>query len=380
MFDKLRESKLMFWSLELLIIAALVYVSHKIDFMFTPLSTLFSTLFAPIVVAGILFYMLNPLVKLLMKLKIKRIWAILIVFLGVILILSIFIGMIIPSLVNQVSSLVKNLPNYITEVEAWAEKTSKHPLLDNVDLQDYWNKMNISVSSIVQTTVMGMSNSFGPLISSVASISVVVVTSPFILFYMMKDGDRLVPAIQKFLPEKREDEVTELLYKMSDTISSYISGQALECLSVGFLTMVGYYIIGLHQYAILFGTIAGITNVIPYLGPYLGLAPAVLVTVFADPFKAILACVVVIIVQQIDGNIIYPHIIGKKLEIHPITIIFILLVAGNLAGLTGMILGVPFYAVAKTVVIYVRDIVKINKEAKEHAKKENSLKDTLEEK
>lgn len=102
---------------------------------------------------------------------------------------------------------------------------------------------------------------------------------------------------------------------------------------------------------------------IPYVGPYLGLAPALFVTLFSGHEKALLhaalACVVVLIVQQIDGNIIYPNVIGKSLDIHPLTIIIILLVAGNIAGLLGMILGVPFYAVCKTVFIHVYDMVQV---------------------
>lgn len=375
LWDKLKDSKLMFWSLECLILAALLLVLKKIDFVFSPIGTLVSTLFAPIVVAGIFFYMLNPLVNLLTKFKIKRIWAIILVFLLVIVLLVIFIGSIVPSLVEQVGYLARNLPSFVKDVEAWIDKLMQNPLLEKIDIDEYWDKLDLSLTQIAQKAVSGVSNSFGPVISSVATISVIVITSPFILFYMLKDGDQFIPSIQKFLPKKREAEVSELLRKMSDTISAYISGQALECLSVGVLTMIGYYLIGIKDYAVLFGTIAGIANIIPYLGPYLGLAPAVLVTVFNDPFQALLACIVVLIVQQIDGNIIYPNIMGKKLEIHPLTIIFILLVAGNLAGLTGMILGVPFYAVGKTVVIYIADIIRINQEVRQKSKEIESEKE-----
>jgi predicted PurR-regulated permease PerM len=180
---------------------------------------------------------------------------------------------------------------------------------------------------------------------------------------MLKDGHKMIPAIQKYFPEKHKGEMVGLLKKMSETIEKYISGQMIECLFVGVGTSLGYMIIGV-DYAFLFGVIAGLTNMIPYIGPYIGLAPAVIVTVFADPWKAVFACIVVLIVQQIDGNIIYPNVIGKSLDIHPLTIIIILLVAGNLAGLLGMILGVPFYAVCKTIFVYVFDMVQLSKSGK----------------
>jgi predicted PurR-regulated permease PerM len=95
---------------------------------------------------------------------------------------------------------------------------------------------------------------------------------------------------------------------------------------------------------------------IPYLGPYLGLAPAFLATVFNKPIQGILCIVLVIIVQQLDGNIIYPNVIGKTLKIHPLTIIFVLLVAGNLAGLVGILLGVPIYAIGRTILKFILTI------------------------
>ena len=118
----------------------------------------------------------------------------------------------------------------------------------------------------------------------------------------------------------------DLLGQLNQTLSSYISGQAIECLFVGTFTIIGYSLLGV-RYAFLFGVIAGFTNLIPYLGPYLGLAHAVLVTIFNEPVKAALCCLVVLVVQQLDGNIIYPNVIGKSLKIHPLTIILILLVA-----------------------------------------------------
>ncbi len=360
MVERLRHSKLFFWSVELLVLAALILVSTKISFIFSPIATFFSTLFAPILIAGFLFYMLNPLVRLITKTGLSRNKSILIVFLILILILVLLFVGVIPNLVEQIAQLASNVPSFVKTVESWINQLMKHPLLKNVDIEAYLNKLDISFGTILKQFVSGLSSSLGSIVSGVANTTVVIVTVPFILFYMLKDGHRLLPALGKFMPDKHKSEVNELLHKMSDTISSYISGQAIECLFVGTFTFIGYWIIGI-DYAFLFGVIAGLTNMIPYLGPYIGLAPAVMVTVFNSPVKALIACVVVLVVQQIDGNIIYPNVIGKSLDIHPLTIILILLVAGNIAGLLGMILGVPFYAVCKTIFIYVFDIMKLNK-------------------
>ncbi len=112
MFEKLRQSKLMFWSLELLIIAALIMISSEINFIFRTDGTFFSTLFAPVLIAGFLYYLLNPIVKLLMKAKIKRIWAVAIVLLLLVAAIIWILLSVIPSLVQQISSLASNMPDF----------------------------------------------------------------------------------------------------------------------------------------------------------------------------------------------------------------------------------------------------------------------------
>lgn len=361
LFDKLKQSKLMFWSFELLILATLILVSSKISFVFQPIGTFFSTLFAPVLIAGFLYYILNPIVGLLMKTKIKRIWAVAIVLLLLVAALVWILLSVIPSLVQQISSLASNTPNFIRQVETWLAEVAQWSVFKDVDINKYFEQLDISYGTIIQQFLSGLSNSLGSIVGTITSATIVIITAPFILFYMLKDGEKLVPNIKRFFPEKRREQIVELLGQLNKTLANYISGQAIECLFVGTFTFLGYFALGV-DYAFLFGVIAGLTNLIPYLGPYLGLAPAFLVTVFNDPFKALLCCVVVLIVQQLDGNIIYPNVIGKSLKIHPLTIIIVLLVAGNIAGLLGIFLGVPFYAICKTIISYVVKIVKEDKQ------------------
>jgi len=365
MFERVKQSKLFFWSLELLVLATLILVLSKIGFVFQLVVTFFTTLFAPVLIAGFLYYLLNPMVELLTKrLKVKRIIAIVIVFFILILALVLMISSIIPNLVIQISQLAENIPNFVEQVETWAYGIANtevvKQMFQQVDIMEQLEKMNLSYGALIQRFLGGLSSSLGSIVGSIASATMTLVTAPFILFYMLKDGDKVVPNIEKAIPEKRRGQVKELLGKLNKTLTNYISGQAIECIFVATFTFLGYLIIGV-DYAFLFGVIAGVTNLIPYLGPYLGLLPAVAVTIFNDPFKALLCCVVVLIVQQLDGNIIYPNVIGKSLAIHPLTIIIVLLVAGNIAGLLGIFLGVPFYAVCRTIVLFIIQVIKEDK-------------------
>lgn len=365
MFEKIKNSKLMFWSVELLIIATLILVSSKIDFVFQPIGTFFTTLFAPILIAGFLYYLLNPLVNLLMKMGVKRLAAIALIFILLIGIIVLIFMSIIPNLVEQLVSLARNIPGFISNMQTWlqelANNASRFPLFKELDVDKYISNLDVSAGSIIQQSLTGVTNGLGSVIGKITTIVLLLVTVPFILFYMLKDGEKLVPNIERLFPEKQRENIKGLLQQLNKTLSDYISGQAIECLFVGTFTFLGYLLIGV-DYAFLFGVIAGLTNLIPYLGPYLGLAPALIYTFFDSPTRALLCIVVVIIVQQIDGNVIYPNVIGKSLNIHPLTIILILLVAGNLSGILGVFLGVPVYAILRTLVVFVVKIVKQSKQ------------------
>lgn len=361
MFDKFKQSKLFFWSLEALVLVTLVFVLSKVNFLFAPIGTFFSTLFAPVLIAGFLYYLLNPIVLFLMKTtKIKRLFAVILVLLLLVAAIILIFVSVIPNLVSQISSLAENIPTFAKNMESWISRIADDPFFKQIDIAQQLENLNLSYGSLLQQFLSGLSTSLGSIVSTIASATMIIVTVPFILFYMLKDGEKLVLNLKTVFPERRREQIVGLLGDLNKTLSNYISGQAIECIFVGTFTFIGYWMIGVN-YAFLFGVIAGVTNLIPYLGPYLGLIPAVLVTVFDEPFRALLCCIVVLIVQQLDGNVIYPNVIGKSLAIHPLTIILVLLVAGNLAGLLGIFLGVPFYAICRTIVVFIVRLIKDDK-------------------
>lgn len=374
MFSNKNKARLMFWTLELLLLALLIWACTQIQFLFEPIGTFISTLFAPILIAGFLFYLLNPLVNLLMKIKVKnhqvsRTFAVAIVFLLLIAIIVSALSFLIPNILNQVEQLIQNMPEYIKSFQRFLTKVLRQKnlppwivdLTKDVDINAYTKEIEESLSGFAKNFMMSITSSIGSIIGMVTSVTVTIVTVPFMLFYMLKDGHKLVPTVTGIFSEKQANRIGELLEKMSETISKYISGQAIECLFVGTCTAIGYGIVGV-PFALLIGIFAGITNMIPYIGPYIGLLPALILALSNSVRQTILVIIVCVVVQQIDGNLIYPNVIGKSLDIHPLTIIIILLVAGNLAGLLGMLLAVPVYAVIKVIVIYIYDIIMLNHE------------------
>ena len=214
------------------------------------------------------------------------------------------------------------------------------------------------MTSVLKKFILSLTTSLGSVIGTITSVTVTLVTVPFVLFYMLKDGEKLVPTVERFFPKRSREKVAQLLHEMSATLSRYIAGQMIECLFVGTFSAIGYTITGI-PYSLLVGMFAGISNIIPYLGPYIGLMPALFLAFSKSLSTVFWVIVVCIIVQQLDGNLVYPNVIGKSLNLHPLTIIIVLLVAGNIAGLLGMILGVPLYAVTKVIVKFFYDIAQI---------------------
>lgn len=354
----------MFWSLEILIVAALIWVCTKLGFLFQPIGTFLNVVFMPIVISGFLFYMLNPLVKMLTKVhykrfRISRTGAVTIVFVLLVGVLAYGAVSLIPRLVTQVTQLIYNLPSLTTEIQKAATKMiNNSSILKKVDLSAYVSQFNGEISKYAQNFLASLSTSIVTVISTITSVTIMAITIPVVLFYMLKDGEKFIPAISRFLPRKQRPEIVGLIQKMGDTISSYIGGQVIECIFVGTFTAIGYMLIS-QPYGLLLGVVAGLANIIPYLGPYIGIAPSLIVAFTQSPMQVVYVVIIVVIVQQVDGNLIYPNIIGRTLKIHPLTIIILLLAAGNIAGILGMILAIPFYAVVRTVVVYLFNIVQL---------------------
>lgn len=367
----MKDSKLMFWTFWLLIVVTIIFIMTKIDFLFFPVTTFIATLFMPILTAGFLYYLLTPIVSLLEKVNIKRKFAIPIVLLIFITIVIVLILTLIPAILAQVGQLLENLPKVVSSLEMQVSKLEDQDWFNEININEIVDSFGLTIRSISNFLISNVTTSLGSLVGVVANTAIFVVTVPIMLFYMFRDGSKLPQAISRFLPGEYRTEMIGLLGQMNKTISSYISGQALVCLFIGIFTYLGYLLIG-QPYALLLGAIAGVTNIIPYLGPFIGAAPAVVLAFTVSPIQALKVALVVLVIQQIESNLVSPNIIGKTLDIHPLTIIVLLLVAGNLAGVLGMITAVPTYAVTKTIISYVHNMYKLRKEYKYKNLKENT--------
>ncbi|TNJ64103.1 AI-2E family transporter [Paenibacillus hemerocallicola] len=358
--DMMPQSKFFRIGYGILLVFLIVWVGMKISFVFYPLKVLVQTLFSPILISGVLFYLFRPLVNLLVGKRVPKSLAILIIYLGFALLVTIIVIFVAPVLKRQFTELINSLPvllqTAVNKGQEFAESELFTRFIDSFDVD--FNQLSAKVSDYLVVGLNLLSSNFKTVIGFVANVFFLIVTVPFILFYLLRDGDKIRDGILKLLPNTRKESIRDILTKMDETVSLYIRGQIIVAFVVGVLCLVGYLIVGV-DYAFLLALAAMITNVIPYVGAFLAAVPAILVALVDSPFMVLKVIIVAVIAQQIEGNLISPQIMGKQLEIHPLTILLLLLVVGSLVGPLGMLLAVPVYAVAKIIIVHIYGLIQL---------------------
>ena len=352
--EKSREDKLLafiggkfiiYILLIVILLGIAIYLYTEISYIFTPINTIVSSIITPIIVAYVFYYMLNPLVNFFSK-KISRFSAsLLAILVGVITILIVIIG-VVPIIVEQTHNLITALPRYIEIVKGYLEEYS-----DNAYVQvvvEYVNT-NLNVSKISERLISIATSVAQGIVSSISSTASVLVTMPFVLFFLLKDASQFNKFVISLLPEKFENPVAETIDEIDDKVGSYIQGQMLVSLCIGGMLFIGYNVIGLH-YAFSLATIAAFLSIVPYLGPVIAITPAMLVAASTSWVMVVKMLVVWGIVQFLEGNIISPNIMGRSMNMHPLTVIFVILIGVNISGVVGAILGIPVYSILKVLI------------------------------
>ena len=352
--EKSREDKLLafiggkfiiYILLIVILLGIAIYLYTEISYIFTPINTIISSIITPIIVAYVFYYMLNPLVNFFSK-KISRFSAsLLAIFVGIITVLIVIIG-VVPIIVEQTQNLITAMPRYVEVVKGYLEEYS-----DNAYVQvvvEYVNT-NLNASKISERLITIATSVAQGIVSSISSTASVLVTMPFVLFFLLKDASKFNKFVISLLPKKLEKPVAETIDEIDDKVGSYIQGQMLVSLCIGVMLFIGYNVIGLH-YGFSLATIAAFLSIVPYLGPVIAITPAMLVAASTSWVMVVKMLVVWGVVQFLEGNIISPNIMGRSMNMHPLTVIFVILIGVNISGVVGAILGIPVYSILKVLI------------------------------
>ena len=364
------KSKLMFWTSEVLLLTIIFFIWRQMGDMITPVVSVINTILIPFVMGGFLYYITNPLVTLLeKKLKINRIFGILITLFLLFGLVTIGVIYLLPILINQLSSLINSTQNLYWEIQSFVNQLSKNPLFKSLNIQSTILQLNLSYVDILQNILNSVTNSLGSVVSAVINTLMILIMTPIFLVYFLMDGHKLLPMLERTVLKRDKLNISSLLTNLNATVARYISGISIDALLIGTLAYIGYSVIGL-KYALVFAIFSALANLIPYVGPSIGLIPMLITYFFTDPNKMLAALIYMLIIQQIDGNILYPRIVGSVMKVHPITIMVLLLLSSNIYGIMGMIVAIPTYSILKEIVKFLANLYDNHKEAQQQKKNE----------
>ncbi len=333
-----------------LLVLVNLFLFNKVGYVIKPIVSFVEIILLPMILTGLLYYLLNPIVNWLERLKLSRTVAISIVFVLIVILLVWGLAVAIPNIQEQIVSFARNVPNYIQNIEkqvnGWLQDERFEQFRPTViEMMNRLNEQIVSFAQKLSSSAVGWA---GNLISTASQIIVAILIMPVILFYLLRDDKNLKGHITKFLPTAWREPVGTVLSDMNGQLSNYVRGQVTVAVIVAIMFSILFSIIGL-SYPITLGILAGFLNLIPYLGSFLAMIPAVILGLVAGPFMLIKVLIVFMIEQTIEGRFVTPLIHGSSLSIHPITILFVLLTAGQMYGVLGVLLGIPIYASIKVV-------------------------------
>ena len=328
----------------ILIVTIIVREWGILQFLLNILSVL-----APFFIGFVLAWLMNPIVTRMEKKKIPRALGTLIVYAVFLLVILLFIRFLIPLIYEQLQVLIGNLPSIFRELESFINGIfSKFGNIQGVDIvgikNSILNTITASLNGFMTSAPSFIMNFAGGLFSSIVTICFGLVIG----IYMLIDFDSINGHLLQLLPKKNRFEASLLITNISTEVRKSVNGTLLVATMVFICDSIGFWIVGL-QAPLLFGLLCGITDIIPYVGPYIGGAVAVIIGFAQSPLTGFLTLIVAIIVQLIENNILQPIIMSKTMKLHPVTIIVGLLIFEHFFGIIGMILATPCIALGKVV-------------------------------
>ncbi len=335
--------------LYVLLILLLVYLGIILLKEFNVLSIVLKVLsvISPLFIGFVIAWLLNPLVTKLTNRGLNRTISVILIYALLIIFLYLFTLIAVPALANQIKDIVGTIPTILSDLKSWVEgvfdKISDISL-ENLDTTkahffESIEKIGTNLQTNLPQTALNIISS---LVSGVGTI----LLSFIVGFYMLFNFNEVSNGFIKFLPKRWRKEADMLLSQISTTTYDYVKGTLVISLILMIISLIGFAIIGLKA-PLVIAMFCAITNLIPYIGPYMGAAVAGLVGFSQSNVIGILTLVFILIVQTLEGNFLTPLFMSKKMNLHPVTILISLLVFGYFFGIVGMVIATPVTALLK---------------------------------
>lgn len=312
----------------------------------------------PFLLGATMAYFGDPVVDKLETKKLSRTISVCIVFTVFSLIAAILMLIFIPLLAAQIEALVSNLPSYLSKLQAsvlpWLNETFgiKQQALTKAEIGRLVTANWDDFQKLFASAIQSLSRSGGTILSFFAGIALV----PIVTFYLLRDWDILVEKIRELLPVKIEPSISKWAKESDEVLGSFMRGQLLVMICLSFIYSIGLYAVGL-EYGLLIGVIAGMVSFVPYLGSAVGitLATAMMWLQTGEVLDLALVSVVFVVGQMAEGMLLTPLLVGDRIGLHPVAVIFAVLAGGQLFGFLGILLALPVSAVLAVALRHWRD-------------------------
>ncbi len=302
---------------------------------------------SPLFIGFVIAWLFNPIVTNLNKLGVNRILGSILVYSILILILVVFFWALIPTIVDQFNDLIKVIPNIIDETKKIANSFfDNFDKIERLDLTEVKNNLFDTVESLAKNVTINLPNTFFSVVSTFFSGASTFLISLIIGFYMLLNFDETTKHFLSLVPGSRRDEFKNLINEISIQLYRYVKGVLIIATGIFIICSLGFFLAGLKA-PLLFGLFCAITNIIPYIGPYIGGIPAVLVGFSESTMTGTLTLIIILVVQLIESNVLQPIIMSKTMKLHPVSIIIGLILFGYFFGILGMVLATPTIALLK---------------------------------
>lgn len=321
---------------------------------------------APFILALILAYVADPLVDRLEQSGVVRTWGALGVLLTAVLLVVIAGLMIVPLVIEQGNRFVEDLPSMIASAQAWyqlqvrALAGSQLPFIQDIAFERALEVESSDIAAFItdQIEALGLSwqnaIGLGRGLQTALTILGYLVLTPVLTFYLLRDFPSLQEWVGRLLPRDQREGALSFLRRYNALVGEYLRGQLLVALFVGVATGIGFWLVGFPN-AILLGVVAGVFNIVPYLGLVVSLIPALLIALLTPPLWLSLVKVagVFFAVQALDGYLLSPKIIGDRVGLHPVWVMLAILAFGSFFGIVGLLLAIPLAVLVKLIIVHV---------------------------
>jgi len=342
------------------------------------------SILSPLFIGLFVAWLFNPVVNFLGKKGVKRIFSVLLIYIIILGVLGLLVGSIMPILYEQIIGFAKSLPSLFESIEDLLDTLlDKLQNVDGINVSDIKNNIMSQLENKSTELTSGITtyavNLAKGLISGISTFVVGLIIGFFCLLSFENVGDTLIG----FVPKKFRADTKKLSTSINGSLRNYVVGLAIDATVVFAICSIAFSLIGLKA-PLLFAVFCAITNVIPYVGPYIGAIPALIVGFAMSPTIGLLTLGAIVIIQFFEGNFLQEYIMSKTTKLHPVTIITGLLVFGHYWGVLGMVVSTPFLAIVKQVYLFLDEkydffknndendeVIEDNKEGKKDSKSEN---------